>query len=130
MNNFKSWFPLIFFVAVVAGTTGAVYYVQTTQLQKDIEARMTDLQQTKARLDVAQADLTAARKDLADAQNRSHTVAEANALQGRVDKDQADVQAYVSEILGDVSFLQSQWSSLTPQERDYLSKVQQGLLYS
>lgn len=126
MKNLERWLVLILFALIVGGTGGVVYYAQNNQLRKDVETRIADLRQAKAGLDAASADLIAAQKELRSPP-RVYTFDEVRALRARIDKDQSDIQAYTSRIMGDVGFLQSQWSSLTQEEKDFVRQVQQSL---
>jgi outer membrane protein TolC len=85
---------------------------------------LADLRQAKARLDSAFADWTAAQNDL---KGSIHTFNETTDLRARINKDQSDMQTYTSEIVGDISFLQSQWSLLTSDEKDYVISVEKSL---
>ena len=126
MKNFERWLLLALFFLVVGGTMGVIYYAQNNQLRKDIDSHLSDLRQAKAGLDAASADLTAAQKELRTP-TRVYTYDETRAIRARVEKDQSDIQVYTSQIMGDISFLQGQWSSLSDAEKDFVKQVQQSL---
>ena len=58
---------------------------------------------------------------------RLHTFEEYQALRDRVQKDQTNIAAYYTEILGDLSYLKNQWSYLTQEEKDFVRKVENSL---
>ena len=127
MKNIERWVVFLFIFLIVGGTLGALYYAQNGQLRKDIGTRLADLRDAKSKLDAAQADLTAAQKDLFFTPGKVLTVDEKKALQARVDKDQSDVETYTTQILGDISFLQRNWTTLTQEERDYVQLIKGSL---
>lgn len=128
MKYFEKWFfPVFLLLLIGAGTTGMVYYAQNDSLRKDVDTRLADLRQAKAGLDAATADLALAQNEL---RLPPRTFDELTAVRARINKDQSDIQTYTSEILGDVTYLQGQWSLLTEEEKNFVGSIEKSMSWS
>lgn len=122
--------PIEFFIfgffILVLGGAGTFYYVQTDQVQNDVDAHMADLRQTKDKWDPIQADLTAALKEMFTVNRlvnspRAYSPQDIKSLQERIDKDQSDIKILSSRIKEDVDFLKAHWSFLSQPDRNYVT---------
>ncbi|HJT24801.1 MAG TPA: hypothetical protein VJ873_09505 [bacterium] len=127
MKKPNQWFLFLTLIGFVATVTGAAVYAQDNQMRKDDEERLADLHKAKSVLDAAKADLGVAQQNLAAVQQRPHTDSETQALQARVDKDQSTIQSCITQVVGDANFLETRWSVLTQEEKDFVSSVQKNL---
>lgn len=121
MLQHQRWLLPFFTMAWVAGITGGACYAQTDPLQKDIDDHLADLHQAKAGLDASQMDLTTTQKALSFTQDFN----ERQVLFARINKDRSEIQTYTAQALGDLNFLQFQWSSLTQEQKDYVVMTRQ-----
>src|SRR5579872_1870643 len=90
----------VFFLVFPVGLVSAVSVEDNLQLQNNIESRLSDLHQAKAELDAAETDLAETQKNMTTINGRLHTFEEYQALRDRVQKDQTNIAAYYTEILG------------------------------
>jgi len=117
----------VFVLGLTGGMAGAVSVEDNLLLQNDIEAHLSDLHHAKAELDAAETDLAVTQKDMTTISGRLHTFEEYQALRSRAQKDQANISAYFTEILSDLSYLKAQWSYLTQEEKDFVKKMENSL---
>jgi len=117
----------VFFLVFPVGLVSAVSVEDNLQLQNNIESRLSDLHQAKAELDAAETDLAETQKNMTTINGRLHTFEEYQALRDRVQKDQTNIAAYYTEILGDLNYLKNEWSFLTPEEKDFVKKIETSL---
>lgn len=123
MKNLK--FLILSFM--VFGFVGGVARSQNDQLRKDIDSHLADLRQAKGGLVSAQADLASAKQVLAAEEQGTPDPVGEQALWVRSDKDRSDIETYTTRMLGDITFLQNQWTRLSEGERDLVKKAGQSL---
>lgn len=97
------------------------------QLKNDVASRLSDLKLQKAGYDSVQAGMVLQEAALDAAKQKDPNSAQAEALRHQIEQDKAAAEGYVSKMLGDIQYLQTQWSLVSPADRDYVSSVEKSL---
>lgn len=127
MKNSNRWFLSLILVGFGGAMTVPAAYAQYGPVRKDVQERLAKLHQAKNILDTAKTDLGAAKRELAAAQQTPSKAATERDLQARMNKDRSIIRSSVVKILDDANYLETYWSLLSQDERNFVSTAQKDL---